>query len=113
MAKENDSSSTRLKIYHFVLRSVFWRKSLYIFLYNYFIVFLLYRYFKDWVWTLKTSPEMNVTEQIVNCRCPKNAVTYLIRREPLQTGTLGYTYLFACSPQSVSIYIRYNCSFIT
>lgn len=53
------------------------------------------------MWTLKTSPDMNVTEQIVHCRCPKGAVTYLIRRDPLPTG-VGYAYLFACSPQSVS-----------
>ncbi|KAG4067436.1 hypothetical protein HA402_009673 [Bradysia odoriphaga] len=58
------------------------------------------RYFRDYTWTLKSSPDMNVTEQIVHCRCPKNSVTYLIRREPLQTGPVGYTYLFACSPQS-------------
>lgn len=45
---------------------------------------------------------MNVTEQTVHCRCPKNSVSYLIKREPLKTGTTGYTYLFACSPQSVS-----------
>lgn len=51
---------------------------------------------------------MNVTEQIVKCRCPKNSVSYLIRREPLQTGSLGYTYLFACSPQSVSRYLLLN-----
>lgn len=66
------------------------------------VFFLRNRYFRDYTWTLKSSPEMNVTEQIVKCRCPKNSVSYLIRREPLQTGSLGYTYLFACSPQSVS-----------
>lgn len=68
-----------------------------------------HRYFRDYTWTLKSSPEMNVTEQIVHCRCPKNSVTYLIRREPLQTGPVGYTYLFACSPQSVSIYSKIFC----
>lgn len=45
---------------------------------------------------------MNITQQIVHCRCPKNSISYLIKREPLKTGALGYTYLFACSPQSVS-----------
>lgn len=47
---------------------------------------------------------MNVTQQIVHCRCPKNSISYLIKREPLKTGALGYTYLFACSPQSVSVH---------
>ncbi|KAJ6628665.1 Protein giant-lens, partial [Pseudolycoriella hygida] len=57
-------------------------------------------YFNDFTWTLKSSPALNVTEQVVHCRCPKNSITYLIKREPLQTGLAGYTYLFACSPQS-------------
>lgn len=46
---------------------------------------------------------MNITQQIVHCRCPKNSISYLIKREPLKTGAPGYTYLFACSPQSVSL----------
>lgn len=70
-----------------------------------FLISYFNRYFRDYTWTLKSSPLMNVTEQVVRCRCPKNSVSYLIKREPLQTGTMGYTYLFACSPQSVSIFL--------
>lgn len=60
------------------------------------------RYFRDYTWTLISYSDMNITQQIVHCRCPKNSISYLIKREPLKTGALGYTYLFACSPQSVS-----------
>ncbi|XP_055326670.1 protein giant-lens [Sitodiplosis mosellana] len=60
----------------------------------------LCRYFRDYTWTLVSYSDMNVTQQIVHCRCPKNSISYLIKREPLKTGALGYTYLFACSPQS-------------
>ncbi|XP_073840452.1 protein argos [Musca autumnalis] len=56
------------------------------------------RHFRDFTWTLTTSPEMNTTEQIVHCRCPKNSVTYLTKREPSDDGNGGYKYLFACSP---------------
>jgi len=66
------------------------------------IIYLFIRYFRDNTWTLKSSPDSNVTEQIVHCHCPKNSITYLIKRVPNESGQLGYTYLFACSPQSVS-----------
>ncbi|XP_011203678.2 protein giant-lens [Bactrocera dorsalis] len=56
------------------------------------------KHFRDYTWTLTTSAELNVTEQIVHCRCPKNSVTYLTKREPATDGASGYTYLFACSP---------------
>ncbi|CAD7004957.1 unnamed protein product [Ceratitis capitata] len=56
------------------------------------------KHFRDYTWTLTTSAELNVTEQIVHCRCPKNSVTYLTKREPTTDGASGYTYLFACSP---------------
>ncbi|XP_065360847.1 protein giant-lens [Calliphora vicina] len=56
------------------------------------------RHFRDYTWTLTTSAEVNSTEQIVHCRCPKNSVTYLTKREPLDDGNSGYKYLFACSP---------------
>lgn len=56
------------------------------------------RHFRDYTWTLTTSAETNVTEQIVHCRCPRNSVTYLTKREPQTDGINGYTYLFACSP---------------
>ncbi|XP_055698799.1 protein giant-lens [Phlebotomus papatasi] len=59
------------------------------------------RYFKDYTWTLKSTSGVNSTQQIVHCRCPKNSVTYLIKREPLsQKDGQGYVYFFACSPQS-------------
>lgn len=73
---------------------------------------IFHRYFRDYTWTLKSSPEANATEQIVHCRCPKNSITYLIKREPIQSGKLGYIYLFACSPQSVSIYLIHSHSLI-
>ncbi|XP_011182779.2 protein giant-lens [Zeugodacus cucurbitae] len=56
------------------------------------------KHFRDYTWTLTTSAELNVTEQIVHCRCPKNSVTYLTKRESATDGASGYTYLFACSP---------------
>ncbi|XP_067645751.1 protein giant-lens [Eurosta solidaginis] len=56
------------------------------------------KHFRDYTWTLTTSAELNATVQIVHCRCPKNSVTYLTKREPALDGTGGYTYLFACSP---------------
>ncbi|XP_068149239.1 LOW QUALITY PROTEIN: protein giant-lens [Drosophila tropicalis] len=56
------------------------------------------KHFRDYTWTLTTATELNVTEQIVHCRCPKNSVTYLTKREPIGDGSPGYRYLFACSP---------------
>ncbi|XP_059621798.1 protein giant-lens [Phlebotomus argentipes] len=59
------------------------------------------RYFKDYTWTLKSISGANATQQIIHCRCPKNSVTYLIKREPLSgKDEQGYVYFFACSPQS-------------
>ncbi|GAB0092925.1 Protein giant-lens [Sergentomyia squamirostris] len=59
------------------------------------------RYFKDYTWTLKSTSGANSTQQIIHCRCPKNSVTYLIKREALNTkNEQGYMYFFACSPQS-------------
>lgn len=63
------------------------------------------RYFQDYAWTLISSSDFNHTEQRVHCRCPKNAATYLIKREPLKDNH-GYMYYFACSPQS-----RSRCSY--
>lgn len=60
------------------------------------------RYFRDYTWTLISYSDVNVTQQIVHCRCPRNSISYLIKREPLKNGAPGFTYLFACSPQSVS-----------
>lgn len=65
-----------------------------------------YRYFQDYTWTLISYTDVNVTQQIVHCRCPPNSISYLIKREPLKGDVGGFTYLFACSPQSVSIFLR-------
>lgn len=62
----------------------------------------LCRHFRDYTWTLTTAAELNVTEQIVHCRCPKNSVTYLTKREPVANDSTAYRYLFACSPLTVS-----------
>lgn len=61
------------------------------------------RYFRDATWTLIANPD-NTTEQIVHCHCPKNSMTYLIKRQAYQVtaGQTAYQYQFACSPQSVS-----------
>ncbi|XP_034658338.1 protein giant-lens [Drosophila subobscura] len=56
------------------------------------------KHFRDYTWTLTTAAEANVTEQVVHCRCPRNSVTYLTKREPIGDGSAGYRYLFACSP---------------
>nr|3C9A_A Chain A, Protein giant-lens [Drosophila melanogaster]3C9A_B Chain B, Protein giant-lens [Drosophila melanogaster]3CGU_A Chain A, Protein giant-lens [unidentified]3CGU_B Chain B, Protein giant-lens [unidentified] len=56
------------------------------------------KHFRDYTWTLTTAAELNVTEQIVHCRCPRNSVTYLTKREPIGNDSPGYRYLFACSP---------------
>ncbi|KDR07075.1 Protein giant-lens, partial [Zootermopsis nevadensis] len=59
------------------------------------------RYFRDITWTLVSSAD-NITEQIVHCHCPRAAVSYLIKRQAVQSphGLLAYRYSFACSPQS-------------
>ncbi|EDV40475.1 uncharacterized protein Dana_GF10527 [Drosophila ananassae] len=56
------------------------------------------KHFRDYTWTLTTAAELNVTEQIVHCRCPRNSVTYLTKREAIGDGSQGFRYLFACSP---------------
>lgn len=61
------------------------------------------RHFRDYTWTLTTAAELNVTEQIVHCRCPRNSVTYLTKREAIGDGSQGFRYLFACSPLTVSL----------
>ncbi|XP_023178622.2 protein giant-lens [Drosophila hydei] len=58
------------------------------------------KHFRDYTWTLTTALELNVTEQIVHCRCPKNSVTYLTKREPAPNSSTAYRYLFACSPMT-------------
>lgn len=63
------------------------------------------RYFKEAAWTIFSFPDSNATQQIVNCHCPKNSVTYLLKKLPYTTptGEQGNQYQFACSPQSVSV----------
>ena len=40
--------------------------------------------------------------QIMHCKCPKNSVSYLIKRHAYDTGSgTGFQYSFACSPQTV------------
>lgn len=65
------------------------------------------RYFKDAAWTIFSFPDSNATQQIVNCHCPKNSVTYLLKKLPYTTpsGEQGNQYQFACSPQSVSSFL--------
>ncbi|XP_046966439.1 protein giant-lens [Vanessa cardui] len=65
------------------------------------------RYFKDAAWIIYSFPDSNATQQIVNCHCPKNSVTYLLKKLPYTTpsGEQGNQYQFACSPQS-----RLRCS---
>lgn len=53
-----------------------------------------------YTWSVRTN-SLNVTQQIVHCRCKKNSVTYLTKREALPNGQ-GYEFLFACAPQNVS-----------
>ena len=61
------------------------------------------KYFRDVTWTYITYPD-NSTQQVMHCRCPKNSVSYLIKRHAYQTpeGGTGFQYSFACSPQTVS-----------
>lgn len=54
-----------------------------------------------YTWSVRTNALTNVTQQIVHCRCKKNSVTYLTKREALPNGQ-GYEFLFACAPQNVS-----------
>ncbi|XP_026326118.1 protein giant-lens [Hyposmocoma kahamanoa] len=65
------------------------------------------RYFKDAAWTIYSFPDSNATQQVVSCHCPKNSVTYLLKKLPYTTpsGEQGNQYQFACSPQS-----RLRCS---
>lgn len=53
-------------------------------------------------WSVKTNFKTNITEQEVFCRCKKNSVTYLTKREELPNGE-GYAFLFNCAPQNVSV----------
>lgn len=54
-----------------------------------------------YTWSVRTNVQTNVTQQIVHCRCKKNSVTYLSKRNQLPNGQ-GYEFLFACAPQNVS-----------
>lgn len=66
------------------------------------------RYFRDMAWTLRS--EGNGTLQTVHCHCPKGSVAYLLKRQAYQLDftQVGYQYSFACSPQSVSSWVRHR-----
>lgn len=78
-------------------------KIFYLFIDYFFFQTFAFRYFRDITWTLILTPN-NATEQIVHCHCPKNSVTYLIKRQAFHVAdnNTNYHYSFACSPQSVS-----------
>lgn len=61
------------------------------------------RYFRDVTWTLTSFPD-NRTTQTIHCLCPKNSVAYIFKHEAFESdGGTGYKYMFACSPESVSM----------
>lgn len=46
----------------------------------------------------------NVTQLVAHCVCPKNAVTYIVHKDPYRTSKgYGYFYSFACSPLEVRL----------
>lgn len=58
------------------------------------------KYFRDVTWSNIIYPD-NSTQQIMHCRCPRNSVAYLVKRQAYQTDSgLGYQFSFACSPQT-------------
>nr|XP_053655596.1 protein giant-lens-like [Cherax quadricarinatus] len=58
------------------------------------------RYFRDVTWTYITYPD-NITQQVIHCLCPRNAVAYIIKRQAYKSQQgLGFQYSFACSPHS-------------
>ena len=62
------------------------------------------KYFRDITWTNIMYPD-NSTAQVMHCRCPRNSVAYLVKRQAYQTDAgLGYQFSFACSPQTVSLF---------
>ncbi|XP_059081667.1 protein giant-lens-like isoform X2 [Tigriopus californicus] len=67
------------------------------------------KFFKDITSTVITYPD-NSTQQIMHCKCPKNSVSYLIKRHAYQTdqGT-GFQYSFACSPQTIRCQRKEPC----
>ena len=53
----------------------------------------------------------NSTAQVMHCRCPRNSVAYLVKRQAYQTDAgLGYQFSFACSPQTVSFFLSLSQS---
>ena len=63
------------------------------------------KYFRDITWTNIMYPD-NSTAQVMHCRCPRNSVAYLVKRQAYQTDAgLGYQFSFACSPQTVSFFL--------
>ena len=61
------------------------------------------RYFRDVTWTLTSFPD-NRTTQTVHCMCPRDSVAYIFKHEAFESDDrgVGYKYMFACSPESVS-----------
>ena len=63
------------------------------------------KYFRDITWTNIMYPD-NSTAQVMHCRCPRNSVAYLVKRQAYQTDSgLGYQFSFACSPQTVRSFL--------
>ncbi|CAH0562692.1 unnamed protein product [Brassicogethes aeneus] len=65
------------------------------------------RYFRDTTWSITLYPN-NVTDQEVHCHCPRNSLTYLIKRNVIHMpdDQLAFQYLFSCSPQTVSVLFK-------
>ncbi|XP_019865505.1 protein giant-lens [Aethina tumida] len=58
------------------------------------------RFFRDTTWTITLHPN-NTTDQVVHCHCPRNSLTYLVKRNVIHmpNDQLTFQYLFSCSPQ--------------
>lgn len=66
---------------------------------------ILFLFSRDVTWTLAPGGGPgNATVQQVNCRCRPGSVPYLVKRQSYKSpeGNPGFSYAFACSPQSVS-----------
>lgn len=70
---------------------------------------LFFRYFRDTTWSITLYPN-NVTDQVVHCHCPKNSLTYIVKKNVLHmpNDQFAFQYLFSCSPQAVSFIQRDN-----
>ena len=61
------------------------------------------KYFRDVTYSIIGYPD-NTTQQVMHCRCPRNAVVYLHKTEAFQApdGGEGQQFNFVCSPPHVS-----------